>query len=159
MKGKQQKWSQIINKQTCNCFEDNHHLPSSTFFRPTLFQNRKGSSITDCEVHSTQDGFDVCDLGKVKVIEAGSATWILILFPCFLHCSPQHSTLCAIATAWRSESLHFLVFLNALIDREYPGCQSQRGSCPRLGGDCCGSTEASSLVILLACRRCYLQTS
>lgn len=160
--------------------------PPSTFVRLTLFQNRnasfwqkwmflltadasvsllslrvfKGSaSITECEAYSTQDGCDAGDLRKVKVIAAGSATRILILFPCFLYCPPQHSSLCATAAAWRSERLHFLAFLNALIDREYPRCQSKRGSCPRLGGDCCGSTQASSLLILLAWRRCYPPTS
>lgn len=51
--------------------------------------------------------------------------------------------------AWRSETFHFLGFLNALIDREYPCCQSKWASCPRLGGDCCSSTEASCLVIQL----------
>lgn len=49
----------------------------------------------------------------------------------------------------RSETFHFPVFLNALIDREYPCCQSKWASCPRLGGDCCSSTEASCLVIQL----------
>lgn len=45
--------------------------------------------------------------------------------------------------AWRSETFHILVFLKALIDREYPCCQSKWASCPRLGGDFCRSSETT----------------
>lgn len=51
--------------------------------------------------------------------------------------------------ACRSETFHFPVVLNALIEREYLCCQSKWAFCPRLGGDCCSSTEASCLVIQL----------
>lgn len=155
-------------KKRCNITDSKTIIqffsPSDLFCAPS-FQNRKrlppkgprGLKHTCCMCsHHRLEGvftagrtWEVCDLREVKVIEAGSAPRTFFFSPA-ASSALLHNTAPSVwvLNAWRSETFHFLLFLNALIDREYPRCQSKWASCPRLGGDCCGSTEASCFVIL-----------
>lgn len=94
------------------------------------------SHHTEFKVYSLQLGREkFLTWEKVMVTGARSAAQrISFLASCTILYNTVPSVLKLIA--WRSETFHFLGFLNALIDREYPCCQSKWASCPRLGGDC-----------------------
>lgn len=153
-------------KKRCNIIDSNTIM--TFFFPPPIcsvhlnFQTeppdgRRGLKHTCCICsHHRLEGvftagrtWEVCDLREVKVIEAGSAPRTFFPPP-VASSAVLHNTAPSVwvLSAWRSKTFYFLLFLNALIDREYPRCQSKWASCPRLGGDCCGSTEASCFVIL-----------
>lgn len=102
-------------------------MPLYPWYLCMCYKDPLRSQTVKCLQHG--DGCDACDLRKVKVTEAGSATRILILPPPIRPASSTvlHNTAASVQSPLLEgqESLHFLVFLNALIDREYPGCQSK----------------------------------